>query len=76
MLLGVNYWKLLEMALFIPPNIFLGVGKHYVFYWRLLGTLGNTLRSYLALSSQKKYFIGFVLLTRIIENIGNICISK
>jgi hypothetical protein len=30
-ILGVNFWKLLEMALFISPNTFLGVGKHDVF---------------------------------------------
>jgi hypothetical protein len=27
----VNYWVLLEMASFIPPNPFFGVGKHHIF---------------------------------------------
>jgi hypothetical protein len=31
MFLGVNYRKLLEMALFIPSKIVLGVEKFYVF---------------------------------------------
>jgi len=30
-LLGVKYWKLLEMALFIPSNIVLGVAKLHIF---------------------------------------------
>jgi hypothetical protein len=27
-ILGLNYWKLLEITFFFSPNIFLGVGKH------------------------------------------------
>ena len=39
----VNYWVLLEMNLFIPPNIFLGVIKHHVLGGKLLGTFGDAL---------------------------------
>jgi radical SAM superfamily enzyme len=34
----------LEIALFIPPNIFLGVRKRHHFRRKLLGTLGDALR--------------------------------
>jgi hypothetical protein len=33
----------LEIALFIPPNIFLGVRKRHHFRRKLLGTLGDAL---------------------------------
>ena len=42
-LLGVKYWKLLEMFFFIPSNIVLGVAKLYVFRRKVLGILGDAL---------------------------------
>ena len=33
--LGVEYWVLLEMSFFFFLNIFLGVGKHSVFRWKV-----------------------------------------
>jgi hypothetical protein len=44
-MLGVDYWKLLEMTFFIPSNTFLGVVKLHVFMKKILGTLGNHLGS-------------------------------
>ena len=33
--LEVEYWVLLEMSFFFSLNIFLGVGKHSVFRWKV-----------------------------------------
>ena len=41
--LEVEYQKLLEMTVFIPPNNFLGVEKHHVFRKKKQGTLGDAL---------------------------------
>jgi len=43
----VNYWKLLEIILFIPPNTFWRVGKLYGFGKYFLRTLGDALRDWL-----------------------------
>ena len=43
-ILGVNYWKLLEIVLFIPPNNFWWVRKLHGFAkkcWELLEMLQN-----------------------------------
>jgi hypothetical protein len=40
-ILGVNYWKQLEIVLFVPSNTSSGVGKHHIFWNKLLGTLGD-----------------------------------
>jgi hypothetical protein len=39
----VNYWKLFEIVLFIPPNTFWRVGKLHDFGKKFLGTLGDAL---------------------------------
>lgn len=41
MLLGIDYWKLLKMVLFFPPNNFSGVDKYHVLEKNLLDTLGD-----------------------------------
>jgi hypothetical protein len=44
--LKVEYLKLLEMTLFIPPNAFLGVVELNAFGIKILGTLGDALIPY------------------------------
>jgi hypothetical protein len=39
----VIYWKLLEIAFYIPPNTFLGVAKLHVFGQKILDTLRDAL---------------------------------
>jgi len=42
-ILGVNYWKLLEMPLFIAPNTILGVEKYHVLGKKILSALRDAL---------------------------------
>jgi hypothetical protein len=39
----VDYWKFLEIVLFIPPSTFLGVAKLHVFGKKILDILGDAL---------------------------------
>jgi hypothetical protein len=54
-ILGVSYWKLLEMTFFIPPNTFLGVAKLHILGKKILGTLGYALICYTETIAYWKY---------------------